>query len=404
MESLFLIFPTKATLSLKQELYGPHFSLFSHELKTTPTLKGNLDSAKTETQKEAALSFVRDILLKGMTKSFYGYTFFQELLAEYLDVVDSSEIRSFASIAVDHSIHLLSTRPGARAVATFASYGTPKDRKRICKSLKGYTSSSLLHRDAYLALIRLIQVTDDTVSINKSVLSEIINPPMDGDTENSTLFDLATSESASKLFLMLLVDNDENRMKYFDPYERTILETDVAVIENGKEIKTSKKDPSLRRQELLKYMKASLEDMCAQNAFRLLVSLPGSRVIKEFCNSFASDRVIDAILEACESTLAKEESLFEDPVGHRVIKNLILCDADREEPLFSNKFFEIFSDRLLEVASSNRGAFVVAALVKVPSLKTKTLEKVRAMKKTLKQHSKSGGATAGFEALLKTIN
>ena len=69
-----------------------------------------------------------------------------------------------------------------------------------------------------------------------------------------------------------------------------------------------------------------------------------------------------------------------------------------------NKFFEIFSDRLLEVASSNRGAFVVAALVKVPSLKTKTLEKVRAMKKTLKQHSKSGGATAGFEALLKTIN
>ena len=113
-----------------------------------------------------------------------------------------------SSTVADHSIHLLSTRVGTRVVAACASYGTPKDRKRICKRLKGYTSSSLRHTDAYLALLRLVQVTDDTVSIQKSVLNEILTKPKDndesdGDARNGIL-ELAMSDTGSKLFLMIL--------------------------------------------------------------------------------------------------------------------------------------------------------------------------------------------------------
>ncbi|MGK3753147.1 MAG: hypothetical protein ACI8RD_005454, partial [Bacillariaceae sp.] len=36
-----------------------------------------------------------------MAKSFYGYTYFQQLFAEYVDVVDPSEIRMISSTIAD---------------------------------------------------------------------------------------------------------------------------------------------------------------------------------------------------------------------------------------------------------------------------------------------------------------
>lgn len=255
VEFLFLNLPPRATAPLRQEFYGPHFSLFAQEMpggSTTATLKTNLEIATTETQKEGALKFVKDILNKGMTKSFYGYTYFQHLFAEYIDVAEPSEIRAMASNIADHALHLLSTRAGTKVVAACASYGTPKDRKRICKSLKGYATSSLLHRDAYLALLRLIQVTDDTVSIHKGVLNEILTSPVskdqpmeDGDKTDNALLNLALSDTGSKLFLMLLVKDFEARMKYFDPYERSILSPVAMIRENGEDVPTSKKDTEI---------------------------------------------------------------------------------------------------------------------------------------------------------------
>lgn len=407
LESIFLNLPAKSTMTLKQELYGPHFSLFVQDIKSTPTLKSNLDSATSETQKQAAIKFVKDILSKGMTKSFFGFTYFQDLLAEFIEVADADEIRTMGSSIVDHSIHLLSTRTGTRVVAACAAYGTPKDRKRICKSLKGYTTSSLLHKDAYLALLRLVQVTDDTVSINKSVFNEILTAPKDESNENAAnpLLQLALSETGSKLFLMLLVEDDEARSKYFDPYERSILEAVAMVRENGQDVPTSKKDPAARRQELVKFLEPSVEELCTSHTMELLKSLPGSRVIKEFYNRTGSKAVANAVIKACESELENGDTdIFEDPVGHRTIKNLILCDADRDTAVFSTAFFEKFSGRLTDVVKSNRGAFVVSALLKVDSLSEKVATKLKSMKKRLQELSRGKGQTAGFGALLKALS
>jgi len=420
LESLFLNLPPKQTASLKQEFYGPHFSLFVQELKGVPTLKSNIENATTETQKQSAINFVQAILNKGMAKSFYGFTYFQQLFAEYVDVVEPSEIRMISSTIADHSIHLLSTRVGTRVVCACASYGTPKDRKRICKSLKGYTSSSLLHRDAYLALLRLIQVTDDTVSIQKSVLNEILTKPKDSDTESSAknaILELVLSDTSSKLFLMLLVKDVETRLKYFDPYERSILEPIPTVKENGKEIPTSKKDPETRRSQLLNHIKDPLIETCTKHVRELLNSLPGSRVMKEVYASSPSENLTNAIVDACEASLddsktntgANEEeenqySLFEDPIGHRSIKNLILCDAESERPLFSQILIDRLGKRLPEIAESNRGAFVAGALLKVPSIKAAVSKTFNSHRKDIEAKSKKKGSTAGYAALLKEMS
>jgi len=404
VEYLFLNLSPKQTASLKQEFYGPHFSLFTQNLTKVPTLKSNIANAKTEIQKESAIDFVRVIIHKGMTKSFYGFTFFQQLLAEYVDVTEASEIRMISSMIAEHSIHLLSTRVGTRVVAACASYGTPKDRKRICKSLKGYTSSSLLHRDAYLALLRLVQVTDDTKSIRKSVLDEILakaeeNDDSENDAPNGIL-ELALSETGSKLFLMLLVKDEKSRMKYFDPFERSILDPVPTIRENGKEIPTSKKDPDIRRKELLTHIKGGLSQTCIDNAEELLKSLPGSRVIKEVYAHAPSEKLANSIVDVCDKSI----EIFEDPVAHRSIKNLILCDTESDKPFLAKLLVERLEKRFFEILKSNRGAFVAGALLKVPSVNGAVKETVRSKKKEIESKSKEKGSTAGYAALLKEIS
>ena len=427
LEALFLEFPASSTASLKLELYGPHVSLFTDQASKSTSLQSILKTLTTEKQKQNVLTFVRDILNKGITKSFFGFTYFQDLLNDYSQHLvehDVKEVRSWllASSIPDHAIHLVSTRSGCRVVATCASYGTPKDRKRLCKSLKGYTQSSLLHKDAYLVILRLLQVTDDTVSTYKLLLQELVTAPKDNtndeqeqdDSAPSTLLPLALHDNASKLFLLLLCDNDETRRKYLDPLELTILEPEIVTIPDDKGVAqpTSKKEPSVKRKELLAHLQPALLELCTKHATELSKSIAGSRVLKEVYDSLRSEDVVDAMIAACEEALTNEndqdESIFEHVVGHRTIKSLILCDVesnDKKPALFSQAFIKAFDGtQLLKIAESNRGAFVVASLFKVEAVQKQVVGLLKKDKSTIAKRSKQKGtATAGFAALLKEL-
>lgn len=405
MELLFSTFPPKSTAPLKQEFFGPHFSLFaSDEVKSShPTLASNLEAAPEK--KTVTLEFVVSILNKAMEKGLFGFVYLQELFAEYVDVASSNDVRVIAPNVVDHSIHLLSTRAGTRVVASCALYGTAKDRKRILKSLKGYTRSSLLHRDAYLALLSLAYVTDDTVSVHKSMLAELLTQSENKEEEDneSPLLEIALHETGSRLFLMLLTSSTEERNKYLDPYERQVLVANPTIQENGQNVPTSKKNADTRRQELLNYLRKPLIDMCFMHADELLRSLPGSRVLRQVYSAFSPQEVVDAVVDVCVAELDAEESLFEDKVGHLAIKNLLLCDVDDEKALLATAFLKKMQSRFMDVAKSNRGAFVLTALLKAHATREATLAELTKHKGELKKLAKKGKATAGYNALLQEI-
>lgn len=403
VELLFSTFPPRSTAPLKQEFYGPHFSLFSDETTAHPTLASNLKISPEK--KQVTLDFVVSILSKAMEKELFSFVYLQVLFGEYVDVASANDIRAIASSVVDHSIHMLSTRAGTRVVAACATYGTAKDRKRISKSLKGYTRSSLLHRDAYLAILRLVQVTDDTVSIHKSILAELLTTPQENDTEQSPLLEIALHETGSRLFLLLLVSSEEERLnKYLDPYEREILEPNPTIIENGEQVSTSKKNSETRRKELMNFIRKPLIEMCSMHANELMRSISGSRVLREVYSAFAPQQVVDAVIKVCAAELEMEETLFEDPVGHLAIKSMLLCDVDDEKALFATTFYDKMQSRLMEIAKSNRGAFVLTALLKVIAAREKAVAELAKHKAELKKLAKSKGkATAGYDALLQEI-
>lgn len=294
------------------------------------------------------------------------------------------------------------------------------------KSLKGYTRSSLLHRDAYLALLRLIDVTDDTVAINKSVLAELqVNPDAKGDSEDgegsdiSPILDLAISDTGSKLFLLLLSSSDENRRRYFDPMELEVLRTGATIQEGGEDVPTSKKNADTRRTELLQYVRSLLIELCIKHPDELLRSTPGSRVLREVVASFPSQELVDAIVGACEKSMdgkSGELSIFEDRTGQLALKHLLLDEAghksdDQEEEeddgadraSFAAALQSTFSGKLVQIASSNRGCFVLVSLLKVESVKKDVLKELKKNESKIKKAAKTNEMSAGYEALLNSI-
>mmetsp|Transcript_11576 Transcript_11576/g.16632 ORF Transcript_11576/g.16632 Transcript_11576/m.16632 type:complete len:620 (-) Transcript_11576:44-1903(-) len=423
VEKLWTTFPSKMTASLRKELYGPHLafvlSTSPQEQSTTTTAAAHANNKNDNTTKSLSLLALlqqypekRDVTLqyvwnsilnKGCEKNLCGLTFFQHLFWEYVCCLlqqneeGKKRIQDIASTVADHSIHMLSTREGARVVAEFASYGTAKDRKRIMKSFKGYTKSSLLHRDAYLAILRVIDVTDDTVTTQKLLLNEILLAPEDKEKTNpSPLLELSLSDTGCKLFLRLLAPTEK---AYFDPMELDVLAP--AAIDGNP---TSKK--LNRNQELVQCLRSPLIDMATNHTIELMRSRSGSKVLREVYLSSPVEQqeiIAQAILNSQEE--GKESpSIFEDPIGHRFLKNLILAETkDNNEVSFAAMFYSHYAGKLMSsVAFCNRGAFVVEALAQSNS---KISEKVKKeLKESKKEIKKLAKTQKGFEALDKKVS
>lgn len=411
VESLWITFGEKKIASLRYELYGPHFGLFVGDAESSPKSLTELVK-ENPTKKDKALEYLLKLLQKGMEKSLYGFTYFQELIAEYCDNASGNAIRkNLCSTAADHAIHLLAGRAGTRAAAMLASYSSPKDRKALLKSLKGYALSGLLHRDAYLAIMRLVQVTDDTVTVNKYILQELVTDTkkegtdsVKKETDQHPLLQLALSDTGSKFLLMQLTD--VSNRKFLDPYEESLVGDENPTIreDDGSETATSKKDPSLRRAQVLDYIKDSLLQVCVENARDLLLSRSGAVVLRHVYTALEKPKsLVESIAKACQMDGDdKQGDIFEDPIGHLAVKQLLLADSESQTKPFAKEFISTFETELKNIGKTNRGAFVLVALCKAGMEdKVKKSLKVDQLKKLAKTKD---SPVAGFQALLKELS
>mmetsp|Transcript_15693 Transcript_15693/g.15032 ORF Transcript_15693/g.15032 Transcript_15693/m.15032 type:complete len:699 (+) Transcript_15693:1115-3211(+) len=186
----------------------------------------------------------------------------------------------------------MSTKPGAKAMCIIVSHAGVKERKRIMKSLKTHTLESLLHDSAFLTIMRLVDVTDDTVTVQKSLLEEIRSPLPDikytatGDvigTPYPPLISIAKHRNGSKLLLRLL----SPQSKHLEPGDETSLFSSVPI--------SSKKAPAVRRREHLAYLKAPLLQVAAQYTEELIRCRSGSKVLEEVVRTFFPITVLDSV-------------------------------------------------------------------------------------------------------------
>jgi pumilio homology domain family member 6 len=126
-------------------------------------------------RREPILDHMRDLVQKCVDKGLLEFAFVHNLIWEYCQQCSGvqSRLNDIVTLSSDSTRKLMSTKPGSRAMCVVISNSSAKDRKKVMKGLKGHVLECLLHEAAHLAVLRLIDVTDDTVNVQKLLLDEM---------------------------------------------------------------------------------------------------------------------------------------------------------------------------------------------------------------------------------------
>jgi pumilio family protein 6 len=248
---------------------------------------------------------------------------------------------------------MIHTREGARVAMCCLWYGNAKDRKLTVKSFKTFVTKICKEEYGHLVMLALFDVVDDTKLVQKAILDEMMK----------SLEDLAKDLYGRKVLLYLLAPRSP---LHFYP-------DIIAILQQGNNNLHSKKDISVRRQELLTHVSRSFVDWVAQH-------------IEEHIDDNALLVLITAIIQhvKCDPTLAMtaivklvakpfipdHSHIIDHPAGHLSMKRLILNDAQRvkqgESVLFSRILLDIVPASCLQSwTTCNRGCFVIISLLEV---------------------------------------
>ena len=176
-----------------------------------------------------------------------------------------------------------------------------------------------------------------------------------------------------------------------------------------------------------------MSELCLGHTEELLRSMSGSKVLREVCREMPSSKLSTRIAEIAFDSVGNAEaeggdvdmeneqkgekdarmlSIFEDQVGHIVMKHLLVdeiaassCGDDSERVAhLAIALQSKFKGALMKIASSNRGAFVLSTLAKVETVKVEVLVEIEGRKSEIADLSKGGGEAGkgkgGYEALL----
>jgi len=236
----------------------------------------------------------------------------------------------------------------------------------------------------YLAILKLLRVTDDTVLIQKNILTELTS------SDEEDLFTrMALEHTSSKLFLSLL---NPEKTSNFDPFEIDVVFTHECP-------STSKKSDETRAKELLQFMQPKLIKMCkpTEDVVKLLTSRCGGKVLINLYSRFGAD-----IDESLSQAIFSKIELFEDPIAQINIKNLLTIESSGE---LAKKIVQNYEGKLIKtIGASNRGAFCLNALLQCEDVSGSVLEELRKDKKKLQSQMGKSDQKKGYELLLENIN
>ena len=77
------------------------------------------------------------------------------------------------SLIGEATLRMVHTHEGCRVGCMVTAYSTPKQRKKLVKSMKGHVLKMCLDEFAYIVLIKTLTVVDDTEMVRKAIVSEI---------------------------------------------------------------------------------------------------------------------------------------------------------------------------------------------------------------------------------------
>ncbi|KIM72847.1 hypothetical protein PILCRDRAFT_829556 [Piloderma croceum F 1598] len=365
---------------LLRDFYGKETTLFSvttgsdeDKERAKKGLRGVLESLEGERRKRV-MGAVRENLVtifNNPDKGAVTHAIVHRALWEYLLAVNDTpdeierekQRREIFESCHDVLAEMVHTKDGSRVVREFIAQGSAKDRKHIVKVLKPHVERMCTDDEAQLVLFTALDVIDDTKLTSKSLVSSIT-------TAAPTL---TTTPQGRRALFHLLVPRTR---RHFTPAQiATLTETDEV------RARTSKKDTSIREDEVRKAASEGLLEFVKDEGARVGRETGGSLVVAEIMLYAEGDKSVatEALLQPLTSPYPSSDPSTPHPIDlphtSRLYKTLLqgghfshTTHTVTRSPSFSpsafaSAFITIVGEERTVALARGDGAFVVAELL-----------------------------------------
>ncbi|XP_011643245.1 protein penguin [Pogonomyrmex barbatus] len=373
----------------KQEFYGDMYKLDKD--KNIKALWNVYENAMD--MKMATLSAVKANLIRILNKGFVNSVLLHTVLWEFLHVCSVEDRNELIVMLRPYIIMLCQTKMGTRVAMECIWHGNSKDRKVIMKALKGNVKAICLSTYGYMMLLALFDSVDDTVLIQKIILSEL----------QEDLVNIALNEYGKHVILYLVARRDSC---YFSPAV-------VKYLCQGDNNSTSKKSDDIREYELLEAIHDPLLDAITADTATWLsngsIAMTTLAILK-IGSGNKLHSAFESIAEFVSNINSKikdndiEYNVIEHSGLHIMLKKLIQNDKEvieRKESAFGEILtLHLTLNVLKEWIEFNRGCFLLIFLIEneAENVKDMLLSKLKPLAENLKTK-----CSAGASILLKKL-
>ncbi|KAI8824031.1 armadillo-type protein [Fimicolochytrium jonesii] len=264
LEEAYVMSNAQQRSRLLEEFYGPEFALWKNA--GGHTIESLI--ADNPVKKDSVVRHLREVLNSVLEKGFTNIghlTIVHRALLEYLTFAEEKHIKDMIELLKDHLVQILHTREGARVAQLCLLHATPKDRKLIVKSFKTFVTKIAREQYGHAVLLSVFECVDDTVLVEKAIIGELI--------AEAEFADLLRDRYASRVVLFLLMGRNRRIQPAYVINE----------LESMDEIRarTSKKDDTLRREQLVKAISPALVKTCEESCAELVRDGNGGPVVVE---------------------------------------------------------------------------------------------------------------------------
>jgi len=362
-------------------------ALLRPELPGSQPLRQLLRSTElTEKQRKEVQQHLLEAAERTIDKELLGYDIVHLLFQALCDVASETQLTELAEKCMPGAPYLLSSKPGAEALLRLLGIANAKQRKALCKDLKGKFADLAKNAVDYVVMIRLATTIDDTVLLVKSMIAEFIQ-----DIE-----ELCFDKYGHKVLSWMFRPDDKH---LFSPYERECIALPAP---------TSMKAPETRQQELVRAIKPSIRKVFLARPLEAAADLQAKDLLAAYLASDWDAELLEALLvEAEQAAQASDFGLLDSGTVTTTLIVLLKLQPDHgRKPNLASELWKRCLEPQLVAAASKRSAFVLLALLKGgdADLRESVLTAVRSnrakIEKAAAAAEKAGEKAAGARKLL----
>lgn len=368
----------KATLL--REWYGAEFAIFKPKDSKSTSADLTRLLAQTPEKRTPIMRSLYELINLLVQKKSTGFTMLHDAMLQYFlnTQPGSEEATEYIELLKgdeqgDLLKNLAFTKSGARLVCLALAYGNAKDRKHILRTFKGTIQDMSYDKYGHQVLLTVYDVLDDTVLVSKSVFPELVGKEQNAETKYRSLLSDVTHLNA-RISLLYLFSGKSKAI---------IPEEDLTLLDEVHRIRTtsSKKDPEVRRKELVSSLSPNLLSLIANSPESLVETSFGCQFVTEVLLGATGDK--DAAIVAIASLVKRGEEtqdLLNTPAAGRMLKSLAsggkfnpkTKSIDPVDPplTFHDAFFTQMYDEVADWASGSN-SFVIVGLLEAPGFQKK---------------------------------